>query len=180
MVGVVQAMRSSGCCGSEAFRSGAFRRNSATKEQPPGASIVEFALVVPLFFVFFFAVFDFAQLFYCQMTLQNAVRQACRYATTGNHLADPAHAGHTLSRIASIMQVAQQAAGGLSVSGIQISSTTGGTGSAGGPDDTVTVSLTSHVALATPAVAKVFPGGTYTFTVSVSMKNEPFPPGNTS
>jgi Flp pilus assembly protein TadG len=72
-----------------------------------------------MFLLVFFAVFDFARLFYAEMTLQNAVRQAGRYAVTGNHLPDPQHAGQNLSRLNSIIQVAQQAAGGLSTAGIQ-------------------------------------------------------------
>lgn len=141
---------------------------------------MEFALVAPMFFLLFFAVFDFARLFYAEMTLQNAVRQAGRYAVTGNHRPDPKHAGQNLSRVNSIIQVAQQAAMGLSVSKIQVSSAGGGSGSAGGPGDTVTISLTTELQLMTPIVAQFFPHGTYTFTVDVSFKNEPFPPGNTS
>ena len=152
------------------------RRGTSTA----GNSAIEFALVVPAFLLLFFAVFDFARLFYAEMTLQNAVREAGRYAVTGNHLPDPQHSGRNLSRVNSIVQVAQQAALGLSVSGIQISSAGGGSGSAGGPGDTVTISLTTTLQLMTPIVAQFFPHGTYTFTVSVSFKNEPFPPGNTS
>lgn len=149
------------------------------KSSTAGGSAVEFALVAPMFFLLFFAVFDFARLFYAEMTLQNAVRQAGRYAVTGNYLPDPQHQGQNLSRVNSIIKVAQQAAGGLSVSHIQISSLGGGNGSAGGPGDTVTISLTSTLQLMTPIVAGFFPNGAYTFTVSVSFKNEPFPPGNT-
>ena len=145
-----------------------------------GTSVVEFALVAPMFFLLFFAVFDFSRLFYVEMTLQNAVRAAGRYASTGNHLPDPQHKGQNLSRVNSIIQVAQQNAIGLSVAGIQISSLAGGNGSAGGPEDTVTVSLTTNLQLMTPIVAQFFKNGAYKFTVSVSFKNEPFPPGNTS
>ena len=141
---------------------------------------MEFALVAPMVFLLLFAVFDFARLFYVEMTLQNAVRVAGRYGVTGNHLADPNHPGQTLSRVNSMIQAAQQAAIGLDVSNIQISSAGGGNGSAGGPGDTVTVSLTTNLKLMTPIVAQFFKNGTYTFTVAVSFKNEPFPPGNTS
>src|SRR5271165_3485703 len=145
-----------------------------------GTSVLEFALVAPMFFLLFFAVFDFSRLFYVEMTLQNAVRAAGRYASTGNHLPDPKHQGQNLSRVNSIIQVAQQNAIGLSVAGIQISSLAGGSGSAGGPGDTVTISLTTNLQLMTPIVAQFFKNGSYTFKVSVSFKNEPFPPGNTS
>ena len=159
---------------------GSSRTGCSIADPTLGSSALEFALVAPMLFLLYFAVFDFARIFYAQMTLQNAVRQAGRYAITGDHQPDPQHQGENLSRVNSIISVAQQAAGGLSVSGIQISSASGGSGSAGGPGDTVTISLTTQLQLMTPIVSQFFPGGTYTFTVSVSFKNEPFPPSNTS
>lgn len=145
-----------------------------------GTSILEFALVVPIFLLLLFALFDFARFFYVEVTLQNAVRQAGRYAVTGNHLADPAHHGQNLSRVNSIIQVAENAAHGLDVSAIQVSSQGGGQGSAGGPGDTVTISLTTNLRFTTAFVAQYFNKGTHTFTVSVSFRNEPFPPSDTS
>jgi hypothetical protein len=114
------------------------------------------------------------------MTLQDAVQQAGRFASTGDHLSDPNNPGQNLSRIASIIATAQQYAVGADISNIQISSIGGGIGSAGGPGDTVTVSLTSNVALMTPMIGKYFPNGLYTFTSSVTFKNEPFSPTNTN
>ena len=90
-----------------------------------GTSLLEFALVAPMVFILLFAVFDFARLFYVEMNLQNAVREAGRFGVTGSHLSDPNHPGQNLSRVNSIIQVAQQAAMGLDVSNIQISSTGG-------------------------------------------------------
>jgi Flp pilus assembly protein TadG len=155
----------------------AHRREAAS---PEGSSILEFAFIVPLFLLLLFAVMDFSRLFYVELTLQNAVRQAGRYAITGNHMADPKNPGQNLSRVGSIIQVAQNAAQGLDVAAIQISSLNGGAGSAGGPGDTVTISLTTNLQLMTSLVAQFFKNGTYTFTVSVSFKNESFPPSDTT
>ncbi len=145
-----------------------------------GTSILEFAFVVPVFLLLLFALIDFARLFYVEVTLQNAVRQAGRYAVTGNHLPDPKHQGQNLSRVNSIVQIAQNAAQGLDVSAIQVSSLGGGNGSAGGPEDTVTIALTTNLKFMTGFVGQFFKNGTYTFTVSVSFKNEPFPPNDTT
>ncbi len=144
-----------------------------------GTSLLEFAFIAPMFLLLLFGTVDFAHLFWVEFTLQNAIRQAGRYAVTGNHLPDPNHAGQNLSRVASILQVARQTAVGLDVSNLQISSVTGGSGSAGGPGDTLTISLTTNLPLITPIVARFFTNGVYTFTVSVTMKNEPFPPSDT-
>lgn len=156
------------------------RRRWGKYTSTAGTSILEFALVVPIFFLLLFALMDFGRLFYVELTLQNAVRQAGRYAITGNHMADPQHPGNTLSRVSSIIQVAQDAAGGLDVSAIQVSSLGGGAGSAGGPGDTVTISLTTNLKLMTGLIAQFFKDGTYTFTVSVTFRNESFPPNNTT
>jgi Flp pilus assembly protein TadG len=144
-----------------------------------GQTMLEFALVAPLFVFLVFAVIDFGRMFFVQMNLQNAVLEAGRFASTGNHLPDPNNPGQTLSRVASIIATAQQAALGASITNIQISSLNGGSGSAGGPGDILTVSLTTSLELLTPMVARYFLNGAYTSTSSATFKNEPFPPGNT-
>lgn len=151
------------------------RRTASTR----GNTLVESAIVISLFFFLMFAVVDMATLFYAQTTLQDAVREAGRYAITGNHQQDPGNPGQQLSRVNSIIAVARQAAMGLNISSIQVSSISGGNGSAGGPGDTVTVSLTSSVPLLTPFFSQMFHGA-FTFTVSTRFKNESFPPGQTN
>jgi Flp pilus assembly protein TadG len=141
--------------------------------------MVEFILVAPLYFLLIFAVMDFGRMFFVQMNVQQAVQEAARYASTGNHLPDPNNPGQNLSRVNSIIAEVQQAAIGANVTNVQVSSLAGGAGSAGGPGDTVTVSLTTNLALLTPMVASFFPNGTYTFISSATFKNEPFSPGNT-
>src|SRR5271165_7608634 len=174
-------------CQSEAGRRSRWPRDGepcctdlGIRESTCGTTLLEFALVLPMFVLLLFAVTDFARLFYVEMTLQNAVREDGRYAITGNHVPDPNHQGQTLSRVKSITQVAQQAAMGLDVSSLQIISVNGGSGNAGGPGDTVTISLTTNLKLLTPIIAQFFKNGVYTFTVSVSFRNEPFPPANTA
>jgi Flp pilus assembly protein TadG len=145
-----------------------------------GNAITEFAVVLPIFLLMVCGITDLSRLLYQENTLQNAVRAGGRYATTGNHQPNPQNPTLSLSRIASITAIAQQSAMGISVSNLQISSAAGGSGSAGGPLDTVTVSLTSNVKLLTPIIGSFFPNHTFTFTVSATYKNEPFPPSQTT
>ena len=147
-----------------------------------GQTFLEFAMVAPLFFFLVFAIFDFGRLFFVQSNLEEAVYEAGRYASTGNHLQNPNSPGQTLSRIQSITDTAEQAALGLgaNITNISISSLNGGPGNAGGPGDTVTVTLTAALPLMTPFVSQFFPGGVYTFTSSASFKNEPFPSSETN
>jgi Flp pilus assembly protein TadG len=121
-----------------------------------------------------FGILDFARLLYVQMTMQHALRVAGRYAATGNHLTNAQ--GATLSRTNSIVQVAQNAAMGLPLTTIQFVSQSFGTNSAGGPCDTVTMSLGCNVQLLTPLVSRLFTNGVYRFNASMTYRNEPFPP----
>ncbi len=141
--------------------------------------MTEFAMVAPLYLLLIFAVMDFGRMFLVQMNLQQTVQETARFASTGNHLADPKSPGRNLSRVDSIVAKAQQSALGSDISNIKISSLKGGAGNAGGPGDTVTVALTSNLKLMTPMMAHFFPSGSYTFTSSATFKNEPFSPANT-
>jgi len=149
-------------------------RRLPTASSRRGQSLVEFALTVPLFLLLVFGVLDFGRLFFTQMTVQHAVRQAGRFAVTGRHLTDGQ--GTPLTRVNSIKQVVQQSAPSIQSGDIQISSVNGGTGSAGGPSDTMTISVTYRLQIITPLVAPFFPNGEYAFTARTTFKNEPFPP----
>jgi Flp pilus assembly protein TadG len=142
---------------------------------------MEFALLAPLFFLLVCAVLDFGRLFYVQMTLQNAIRQAGRYASTGQHLANASQPGGYDSRIASIIAIAQQQAPNLNISAITITSNLG-SNNAGGPGGTVTIQLVSTQPLITPLspMLALLPGFTgfkdsYTFTLNSTFQNELFP-----
>jgi len=156
------------------------RRRPSWISATEGNAITEFAFIIPLFILMMCATVDLARLFYAETTLQNAVRAGGRYAITGNHQPNPQNPGQTLSRVNSIILVAQQAAMGLDLSNMQISSAVGGSGSAGGPGDTVTISLTTNVKLLTPVIANFFNQGQCPLTVRVSFLNEPFPPSLTT
>jgi Flp pilus assembly protein TadG len=161
---------------------GRFLRVGPIARRCCGQATAEFAVALPIFLLLVCATLDFGRLFFEQMTLQHAMREAGRYAVTGNKLAgtDP-NTGQPYTRIQSIIQIAQNAVAGLDVSGINISSVDGGAGSAGGPSDTVTISLTTNLKLITPVIASYFgPNGIYTFTVSTTFKNEPFDPSQTN
>ncbi len=151
-------------------------RRSRSEE---GQSLVEFALAALMFLVLMFAVFDFGHLFFVEMAVQNAIQEAARYGSTGNHLPDPNNPGKSLSRVISITNTLQNGSFGVTFSNIQISSLGGGAGSAGGPGDLLTVSTTVSMPLMTPVIAQMFPNGRFVFTPSVTIKNEPFPPSQT-
>jgi TadE-like protein len=73
-------------------------RPVSSRKTSEAQAMVEFLLVAPLFFFLIFAVFDFGRLFLTQMEVENAVQEAGRFASTGNHLPDPNNPGQYLSR----------------------------------------------------------------------------------
>jgi Flp pilus assembly protein TadG len=144
-----------------------------------GQALVEFTLVAMAFFLLAFGAIDFSWLLFNQMNMQDAVREAARYASTGYHLPNPSQPGTNLSRIASIDQILTQTGVPNTVQSITISSVSGGVGSAGGPGDIVTVQANCSVPLLTYALGTYFSGHKFNFTVSATFKNEPFPPALT-
>jgi len=162
------------------FRDRRFRRGFVS-----GQSVAEFGLALPVFFVLVFGIMDFGRMFFIQENVQQAVEAGARYASTGNHQSgtDPS-TGQAYTRVKSISDYIQTQAAtsitmGATLGAVQISSVAGGAGSAGGPQDIETVSMTTTVPLMTPVISKFFPSGHYTFTSSATIKNEPFPPGQT-
>jgi len=151
------------------------RRRARTR----GQTLLEFAIVAPLFFLLVFAIMDFGRLFFVQMALQDAMREAARYAVTGNQMPDPGN-GTCYSRAQSIMQAAMNAAAGsgVNVSSITVTSQSGVTGGVsssgpGNPNDLVTVTFTGNLPLMTPLIGALFPANGYPISVSTTFKNEP-------
>jgi hypothetical protein len=144
-----------------------------------GTVLVEVALTSMVFIGLVFAVFDFGRLFWVEMAVQNALQDAARYGSTGNHLPNPASPGNNLSRVVSITDTLESEAMGLQLTNIQVSSLNGGSGSAGGPGDMLTVSATVSIQLMAPVLAQLYPNGQYTYTGSITVMNEPFPPSET-
>jgi hypothetical protein len=147
-----------------------------------GSTAIEFALLAPVFFLLLAGVIDFSRLFFVQMTLQDALRQAARYASTGWHQSgtDPI-THHPYTREKSIEQFIQSeaAAAGMPSSSVvvTVSSAEGGSNNAGTPLDTVTISVTVTMRLLTGYIARSFaPNGQYVFTLSMRFKNEAFSP----
>src|SRR5262249_52029354 len=120
---------------------GAFRHG---KNRTRGQSLVEFAMVAPLFFLLVFGITDFARLFFSYQTLQYAVREAGRYAVTGQH-------SGTSSRVDSIKSVITKASQGINITSMSVSSGST-TNYGGGPRQTCLVTVTSSVRLITPMI----------------------------
>jgi Flp pilus assembly protein TadG len=165
-----------------------FRKPGASRsEWAKGQALVEFALVASVFFLVLFAVMDYGWLMFSQMNVQQAVDDGGRYASTGR-------GGGTGNgtRISAIINHIQ---GQISVPGVNVAqnvsicstppagsptrcynsgSGVGNITAAGGPNYTVTLSLTTTLPLMTPLIGTLFPAGGYTFVSSTTYVNEQF------
>lgn len=160
-----------------------------------GQAFVEFGMIVIFFLLLCFAVMEFGWLMFAQMNVQQAVDDGGRYASTGQE-------GSSGQRVANIVSFIQNE---ISVPNVNVaqsiiicslangapagtaptcyngspSSSPTGSGAAGGPSATVTISLVTPLTLMTPLLSKFFSGGNYTFTSSTTFKNESFSPSTT-
>lgn len=151
-----------------------------------GQTTVEFAVTVVIFFVFLFALIDFAVMFYVNLTMQHAVREGARYAITGQ-----GGDSGKLRRDALEAKIEECSNGlyeknahprkAVTVSVVTPASTAGFenyTGSpvkdTGKPGEIITVTLAYSWPLLTPVLKVVFPDGRYDFVVRATMRNEPW------
>ena len=147
-----------------------------------GQSLIEVALSLMLLLIFSMAAMDFGHLFATKLTLQNAVRQAGRYAITGQCITG-LNGTCSVTRYNSVVQTLQNTSIGYlnssNTTDVSITCTNGGGGcpnSAGGPGDMVTISVSYPYRFLSPLLAAFFPNRSYTVTVGASFTNEPFPP----
>jgi Flp pilus assembly protein TadG len=142
-----------------------------------GSNLVEMAAVIPLLLLLTFAIIDFATLFYVYLSLENGVSQATRYAVTGQVMNDPANPAQLLSRDNSIKLAMRNATPTLTIpdSAFSFYNVTQSTSGTGGPNDTIRVSVQYVFVPMTPLIRPFFTNGQITFTVTSTMKNEPFP-----
>ncbi|MGA2370450.1 MAG: TadE family protein [Candidatus Korobacteraceae bacterium] len=151
------------------------------KTNDSGQTLVEFAFSLSIFLVLLMGTIEFGFMFSTKVTLQNAVRQAGRYAVTGQCITGPS--GCSENRYNSIITTLEGASDGLINSGnagsdVSITCTDLGGGcpdGAGGPNDLVVITVTYPYHFLTGPISRFFPSG-YTIKVSSSFKNEMFPP----
>jgi Flp pilus assembly protein TadG len=144
--------------------------------------MVEMAFILSVFVLLLMSIIEFGSMFQNKLTLQNAVRQAGRYAITGQCI--ESNGSCTESRYNSILQTLETNSIGIINStnvgsDVSITCTNEGGGcpnGAGGPGDVITITVTYPYLFVTPLMAHFFPSHAYTIHVSSAFTNEPFPP----
>ena len=135
-----------------------------------GQGMVEFLMVIPVFLVLFFGIFEFSRYWYTRAQIRGAVAEATRFAATGNQVTDP-DTGDPLSRALSVESIILADVGRFGVTGSDI---TLNPSDGGGPEEIVTVTLDYEYPVGVPIMERVLGTGILDFTVSTSLRNEPF------
>lgn len=146
------------------------------KSGQQGASMVEFAIILPLLLLLLLAIIEFGALFWVKLTMQHAVREGARYAITGRVDLDPDPDEHLRPRaVAEKIKLSSLGLYDSVVTGMTVTDPDGNElGGFGGPGETVVIKLQCSWPLLTPLVRPFFGEGTYNFTVSSAMRNENF------
>lgn len=141
-----------------------------------GTTLVEMAIIAPLFILVLIAIIEVSFMFFTTLTMQYAVREGARYAITGR-------SDTNSTQLASVMNVIRTNSAGyldtvcpkFSVNGTASSSSNAST-LLGAPGDIIVLRLDCTWKLATPIVAAVFPNGEYKFAVAATMQNTAYTP----
>jgi Flp pilus assembly protein TadG len=134
-----------------------------------GASVVEFALVTPLFFALVCGIVEFSRLYYVRLTVRDITVEATRFAVTGRQLNDPM-SGQPMTRAASIRQLIKDRAKSrlVTVDSVVINPSDGGQ-----PGDVVQIRAFYNYQFSLAPLRGIAPQGVTKYSVGSSMKNEP-------
>ena len=151
-----------------------------------GATVVEFALLAPFYFLLVLGIVEFSIMSWVDLTMQYAVREGARYAITGQTNLDPNASNQ--QRYLAIIQAIRDNSIGLydQVRPVIATSVNGGPlqtygntalysdGMFGGPGDIVMLQLNCTWPVTTPLIAPYFNAGNYNFSVAATMRNEAY------
>jgi len=144
-----------------------------------GTSLIEAAIITPLFLLLTFSIVDFGTLFYTYLALENGVSLASRYGVTGRTMNDPM-TGTPLNHQESLKLAMRQGTPTLEIpdSAFTFAHRAPGGGAwlagSGGPGDLERVSVSYTYSFFTPLLVGAFfpPNGTVNLRVDSAMKNE--------
>lgn len=152
-----------------------------SKHCQSGATVVEMAIIAPVFLLILLALIELSMMFFATLTMQYAVREGARYAVTGQNNLDPNTASQ--QRYAAIIASIKDNSLGMydklspviSVNGTSYSNSTYSNGMFGAPGAIIVIQLDNDWVVTTPFLSSLFSNGKYHFAVAATMRNEYFP-----
>lgn len=141
-----------------------------------GTTIVEFAIIAPVFLLLMIGVIELSMVYFANLTMQHAVREGARYAVTGQNNLDPNASNQ--QRYQAVIQKIKDSSMGMYdkvAPVISVNNVSGSnSGMFGNPGDIVVISLDCNWPLVTPMMAAFFTSGKAHFVVAATMRNESF------
>jgi len=152
------------------------------KANDSGQTLLELAICLSVFMMLLLGTMDFGRLYSTKMTLQNSVRQAARYAITGDCIMSGSSCQE--NRYNSILTTLEAKSDGIINSSNEATYVTitcineggGCPDQAGGPGDVVTIQVSYPYKFLTPVIGAFFTGDSYTLNVGATFTNEHFLP----
>jgi hypothetical protein len=144
-----------------------------------GSTIVELAMVLPLFVLLLFGIIEFGRYFFVQHTMQFATREGTRLALVGSTLGARTRAESIVQMIQDNVRLAINPSE-ISISIFPITASySDPTGweqqqNAGGPGDYMRVRTRHNYRFLTPLLAGFFNGGSVTIQAEATYRNELF------
>jgi PKD repeat protein len=145
-----------------------------------GQSVVEFALVLPVFLLFFAAALDLGRVFYANISLNNAAREgAFQAASTPALYVENQACDQATNRV--VCRIQNETAGSMiAIAPTDIDVTCSVPGCAAAPGSLVTVEVRGKFRLVTPLLSAVFGGQELDLTSSAVAQIEYLPDPNTA
>jgi hypothetical protein len=137
-----------------------------------GAALVEAAFALPILLILIVGIVEFGRFIHTKVTLDNAVREGARFASTGQRLADPDDPEARMARGEGIRQqvLAYGSRLGLAPGSVQIDPADGG-----GPGQWVTVEVEHLFQFSIPLLTALLNDPVIVLHARSKILNEPFP-----
>jgi PKD repeat protein len=151
------------------------RRGEKSRQKSRGQSLVEFALVLPVFLVFLAAAIDLGRVFYANISLNNAAREGAFEASkhpasfAAGQTCDASDAGRIVCRVQLESRLSAVTVGDGDISSTCNAACVAGAGS------TVTVKVKGNFQLVTPILSAIFGGQTVNLNSAATAQVEYFP-----
>ena len=150
------------------------RRHIASRSR--GQSLVEFALILPVFMLFFATTLDLGRLAMAQLSIANAAREgAFQAAVTPASFDSTKECTDGSSNLVVCRVQLEAKASGVTIAPSDISMTCSVSGCPTGMGNRVTVSVVGHFQLLTPILSPFFGSQNITFTKSATNQIETLP-----
>lgn len=156
------------------------RLHDRRRHQSRGQSLVEFAIILPIMFLFLAAVIDLGRVFYATVTLNNAAREGAFQAADDPTSYQSGQPCNTTTNLVVCRVQLESKDSGISIPTANIAMTCSVVGCPDQAGSTVTVRVSGQFQLVTPLLSIIFGGQTIPIGAEATAQREYLPTPNTA